>query len=104
MSEPNGSYLWLPPTKKPAAWSKRVSAAWTTLRALPPPVRLGFVLTLIVLAGLLAGCAHNSPASQAAAIPAPPRLSQPLPSETYSGSAAKKLDDWRQRLTATPPM
>ena len=70
----------------------------------PRLVRLACVLTLPVLLILLVGCAHTSPPSQAAAIPEPPRLSLPLPSETYSGSAAKKLDAWRQRLTATPRM
>lgn len=99
MSGWNGGRPPLPQTKTPAAWSGRARAAWTMLRELPPPVRMAFGLLLMVLAGLLAGCATNSPPSLPAANPAQPRLSEPLPSESYSDSARRLIESWRSALT-----
>jgi hypothetical protein len=94
----------LPQMSKPAKPNGSGRKPW-----MPPAQRLSFVnlacvLMLIGLGVLLGGCAHNSPPSQAAVNPAPPRLSQPLPQESYSESARKKLDAWLGRLTGMPRM
>jgi hypothetical protein len=104
MSALNGPSPSLPQTSKPAKQNGSDRKPW-----MPPAQRLSFgrlacVLMLIGLGVLLGGCATNSPPSQVAAIPAPPRLSQPLPQESYSESARKKLDAWLGRLTGMPRM
>jgi hypothetical protein len=104
MSATNGSYPLPKQTKTPGNWSERGRAGWMRLQKQLPHGRLLCVLMLLVLVAHLAACATNSPPSQAAVNPAPPRLSQPLPQESYSESARKKLDAWLGRLTGTPRM
>jgi hypothetical protein len=99
LSASNGLPPWLLPMKRPAGWSERARAALTRLLNLPPPVRLACVLMLLVLVTLCAGCATSSPASAPAVNPAPPKLSEPLPSASYSDSARKLIETWRNALT-----
>jgi hypothetical protein len=54
---------------------------------------------LLALVIALAGCATNSPPSVPAVNPALPRLSEPLPSESYSSSVQKLIESWRNALT-----
>lgn len=85
-------------------WSRRGKALRILLGDLPPPVRLAFALMLIVLAGLLAGCATTStPSSEPARNPSMPPPSQSQPSATYSSSAAEAIKSWRKLLTDTLP-
>jgi hypothetical protein len=104
MSDPNGLYLWLRPTSRLGRLSAFGSVQLTRLQALPPPVRLACVLMLVVLLVSVTGCAMTSPPSRPAEIPAPPRLSQPLPEMTYSEHVRRLLESWRERLTGTPAM
>ena len=99
MSVWNGLRQLLRRTRMPADSSRRASAAQKRPVGLLPPARIAFVLLLMVLAGLQAGCATTSPPSVPAANPAPPRLSEPLPSESYSDSARKLIESWRNALT-----
>lgn len=85
-------------TKKPAGWSVLGNLLRMLPVVLPLPVRLAFVLMLLGLVLLLAGCATNSPPSVGAANPAPPKLSEPLPLESYSNSARKLMESWRNAL------
>jgi hypothetical protein len=87
------------PIPKRAVWSERARAVRTMLAGWPPPARQACVLILLVLLALCAGCATSSPPSVPAANPAPPRLSEPLPSATYSDSARKLIEIWRNALT-----
>lgn len=101
---PNGQPPRHRRTPRLERWSNAASVVLTKLRALPPPVRLGFVLMLIVLAGLLAGCATTStPSSVPARIPSPPPPTLSERSETYSSSAARNISEWQKRLTELLP-
>lgn len=78
---------------------------WWRLSEVPPPVHLLSLLTLLVLAGSLAGCQSLSmPPSEQPRNPQPPQISTELPQETYSSRAAESFKTWQQRLTVTPTM
>jgi hypothetical protein len=63
------------------------------------------LLTIVVLAASLIGCAAPSaPPSQPANNPAPPQISEPIPSESYSSKVESFLRSLRERLTGTPVM
>lgn len=87
-------------TRKPGALSGLASAGQTRLASLPRPVRLGSGLLPIALLVLLAGCATPSaPPTEAAKNPQPPRLSEPLPSESYLHKAQTLIESWRKHVT-----
>ena len=76
---------------------------------LPVPVKSLFAPMLMALALSLTGCALQPRAAPPLAVmcpanPAPPQISQPLPKESYSLSVQRRLQNWRERLEATPPM
>lgn len=59
---------------------------------------------LPALALCLTACASKPPMPPAAlpmALPPPPSLSTPLPSVSYSQTAAERIRSWRDRLMAT---
>jgi hypothetical protein len=64
-----------------------------------PPVKLAFALTLLVLVTLCAGCATPFQVGKPSVNPAPPRLSEPMPTEGYSSKVQKLLNNWLQRVT-----
>ena len=100
MYDRNG--MWREPLQipKPAVWSRRVNAVRRKLADWPPPVKIACALTLLVLLTLCAGCATPStPPNSAARVPAPPRLSEPLPSESYSQKAQRLIESWRASVT-----
>lgn len=99
MSAPNGSQQRQQQMTMRAAWKERASRVLTRLRDLPPPVKYGFWLTLLVLALLLAGCATSSaPSSFTPANPAPPPTTLSERSETFSSSALRNISEWRKKL------
>ena len=99
MSAPNGSQQRQQQMTRRAVWKERASRVLTRLRDLPPPVKYGFWLTLLVLALLLAGCATNSAQSSfTPANPAPPPTTLSERSETFSSSAQRLIQTWRSRL------
>ena len=59
------------------------------------------LLTLLVVS--LTGCASTLPPAMPK-IPAAPELTQPPPAEPYSQSVQRDIQNWRQKLTAIPPM
>lgn len=70
------------------------------------PVKTFYAATLALLVLNLTACAHNCPTPPAASLtlPPPPSLSTPLPSVSYSLSAAEDIKSWGLRLTATQMM
>lgn len=95
----NGTNQRPSPMPKPAVWSKRARAVRMTLLLLPPPVRMSFVLMLGVLVTLCSGCATSSPPDQPARNPAPPKLSEPIPSESYLSKALRLIESWQSKPT-----
>ena len=66
--------------------------------------RLFYVLTLLPLVMLLPACVSNPPLPCKVPEPvAKPALSQPLPLQSYSISAASDIRTWGLRLTDTSP-
>ncbi len=61
-------------------------------------------LMLITLVLSSTGCATTSAPVPCppVAMPAPPPISEPLPSQSYSASAQELIQAWRARLTDTP--
>lgn len=59
-------------------------------------------LALLLLSALLQACATKSPLSTPAQCPRvpslPPSLAKPVPPETYSEDAAKRIDGWTDEL------
>jgi hypothetical protein len=80
-------------------WSERASLAWTTLKGLPVPAKLALGLILLVLLGALSGCATPSPPVTSPKNPSPPRISEPLPEESYSLKAQRLIDSWLKPAT-----
>lgn len=70
---------------------------------MPPAVRKLPALMLITLVLSLTGCATTSAPAPCppVAMPAPPPISEPLPSKSYSLSAQELIKAWRARLMAT---
>lgn len=92
-------HLWPVRTRKLAAWSERVSRVRMMLDGLLPPVKIACALMLLVLVTLLVGCATPSPPSVSSANPQPPRLSEPIPTESYSEKAQQLINSWRNAVT-----
>jgi len=71
-------------------------------------LRLGWLLCagmLMALALLLSACTTPpTPPCEVQKPPTPPALSQPMPSESYSVSAARAIEAWRKLLMGTPAM
>jgi hypothetical protein len=92
------------PTRKPAVWSNRASAARTRLADLPPPVSLACVLMLLALVTLLAGCATPlPPSSETPRNPSMPAPRQSQPSEQYMDRVLRNIDAWEKKLRDTLP-
>ena len=68
--------------------------------------RLLRVGSLAMAAALLTACATPSPSyvSGCPQVPLMPAVRQPIPSLPYSASVRLELENWRNRLTATPAM
>lgn len=90
---------WRLRTKTRGVWKGLVRAVRIRLLRLQPAERLASVLPLIVLAMLSASCATPSPPETLPKNPALPRLSEPLPTESYSDKALRLIESWRQRVT-----
>lgn len=106
MYEPNGLPPWLLPIKRRGAWSALGNRLRMLLGDLPPPVRIGCVLLLLVLAASLMGCATTSaPPTNMPSNPEPPPSALPPQPPNYSQSAREAISTWRKRLieqTAKP--
>jgi hypothetical protein len=99
MSATNGKSQSLRPMSKPAK-QNACDKKPLTLRCLHPLfANLVYVLMLSGLGGAMTGCATTSPPSTPAALPAPPRLTEPLPSQSYSEKALQLIESLRQRVT-----
>ncbi|HEY8606196.1 MAG TPA: hypothetical protein VIM12_03645 [Noviherbaspirillum sp.] len=59
---------------------------------------------LLPLAALLAACATTLPnsAGNCPTLPQAPAAIEPMPSETYSASTQRDMENWRRRLIGTP--
>lgn len=84
---------------KPAVWSNRARAVQMKLLEVPFPVRLACLLTLLVLVTCLAGCATPSPPDAWPKNPTAPQLSEPIPQDSYSSKARRRIESWLQRAT-----
>lgn len=72
------------------------------LQDLPLPVRHASVLMLLVLAGLLTGCATPSaPSDFTPKNPSMPAPSASQPQQTYSSRAQADIQIWQKKLTDT---
>lgn len=102
----NGKYRLPPLTRKPVAWSERVSLALMKLAAWPHFAKVASVLLLLVLAGSLLGCATTSaPPSTMPRNPEPPPSRLPDSPPTYLDDAKRDISEWRrllQELIAKP--
>ncbi len=69
----------------------------------PEPVKFPCAVIVMLLALSLMGCATKPPTPPAASLqlPPPPSLSTPLPSTSYSLSAAEAIKNWRAKQMAT---
>lgn len=69
----------------------------------PVPVPSFLAVTVMLLAPSLTGCASRPQAlpADSPALPPPPSLSTPLPSISYSLSAAEVIKAWRRRQMGT---
>ena len=69
----------------------------------PKPARSLCALMLTALALSLTACASNPPMPpvESPRLPPPPSLSTPLPSVSYSLTAAGDIKSWAQKQTAT---
>ena len=104
MYEPNGWQQQRPPIKRPARLKTLVRDVRTRLADLPPPVRLGFVLLLLVLAVMLTACAAPSvPSSATPRIPEPPPTTLSERSQTYLEDASLNIKAWQSKLTELLP-
>ena len=73
---------------------------------LPALVNRFYALKLTICALSLTACGISPPKPPADSLqlPPPPSLSTPLPSETYSKTAAQRMQSWSQKLMATQVM
>jgi len=73
---------------------------------LPVIVKRFCALKLTVCTVFLTACATKTPTPPAASLQLPPApsLSTPLPSESYSTTAARRMQSWSQKLMATQVM
>lgn len=99
MSVWNGKRPPLRRIKRQGNSNNRDSGVQTMLLALPQSVRVLLLLMLLGLVLLLAACATPlSTPTEAATNPQAPQLSEPLPQEHYSKSAAERIKSWAERL------
>lgn len=84
------------------AWSRREALKSSLLRMQRDCVKASYAWMLLPLSLLLPGCAAPSmpPCKQPAPISLP-ALTQPLPKQSYSLSAASDIQSWQQQLTGT---
>lgn len=70
------------------------------------PVKRFCALKLTIFALSLTACGTNPPKPPADSLqlPPPPSLSTPLPSETYSKTAAPRMEGWSKKLMGTQVM
>jgi len=73
---------------------------------LPAPVKRSCALSLITCTVFLTACGTNPPKLPADSLqlPPPPSLSTPLPSESYSTTAAPRMQGWSKKLMGTQVM
>jgi hypothetical protein len=103
MKDLNGPLVLPPLITKRCVWKERAKGMWTTLKELPPPVRLALLVMCALLVGSLTGCAvPSSPPSAWPQNPQPPQISTELPQESYSSRVLESFKNWQQRLTGTP--
>lgn len=95
----NGRYPSPRRIPKRAVWSNFASEVLMKLLEVPYPVRLGFLLTLLVLVTALAGCATPPPPDALPKNPQSPQLSEPIPTESYSSKALRLLEKFRSAVT-----
>lgn len=98
--KPSGGFLLPPRMRRVGVWSNRGKGVLMKLGDLLPPVKIACVLMLLVLTGALVACATPSPPVTPSSNPAPPRLSEPLPEESYSSKVQKLLQKLREAATA----
>jgi hypothetical protein len=80
-------------------WSNLAKQGWTKLLAWRWDELLLYGLMLSVVVLLLSACAMPSVLpTEPAKNPQPPQLSEPLPLENYSKSAAERIKSWAERL------
>ena len=72
----------------------------------PPNAKQRYALSAIVPLLVLVGCATTSPpyAPDCPTPSRPPALRQPIPSQAYSTSASKNIEQWEKSLMGTPVM
>ena len=70
---------------------------------LPAPVKLPCAVIVTLLSLSLTGCAASCPTlpAESLTLPPPPSLSTPLPSISYSLTAAEAVKNWRAKLMGT---
>ena len=84
-------------------WSKSAVVALSLRKMWHAHARLLYAGMLTVPVMLLTGCAHNqTPPCKAPEAVMMPALSQALPPQSYSISAANDIRSWGLRLTDTP--
>ena len=73
---------------------------------LPEPVKRFCALKLTICAVSLTACGTKTlpPPDYSPQLPPAPSLSTPLPSESYSTTAARRMESWSQKLMATQVM
>jgi hypothetical protein len=99
MYELNGKLRPRRQTSSFGVLSNVAKIALMKLQSWEPPVKLAFALTLLVLLGLLAGCATTStPSDFTPRNPEPPPTSLSESSETFSSLAQKNISAWRKLL------
>jgi hypothetical protein len=104
MSDLNGRPLSPRRIPKRANWSNAGRVVLTKLLEVPLPVRLAFWLTLLVLTGLLAGCAGlSTPPSETPRNPSLPPPQQSQPTEPYLSRVLRNIELWDKRLRDTLP-
>ena len=98
----NGKQLLRRQTSTLGRWKAVASLLLMRLAGLPPPLRIGTVLLLLVLALSLMGCATPSaPSSEPAKNPAMPPASMSQPSVPYLEAARANILTWRKQLRDT---
>lgn len=97
--EPNGWKVVMPPIKNPGVWSRLARGARTRLQSWPQPARIALLLTIVVLATSLMGCATTlAPPDTMPSNPALPPNVLPDSPPNYLESALANISKWRKRL------
>lgn len=104
MFEMNGRYQSPQRIPKRANWSSAGRVVLMRLLEVPLPVRLACWLTLLVLTGLLAGCAGlSTPPSETPRNPSLPPPQQSQPTEPYLSRVLRNIALWDKKLRDTLP-